>query len=145
MAYRALAVDTGGTVLDWHGSIVDALASVVPWQTIALDRHGFANEWRRRTMKIIVGQVRPAFHMDDVHLRALDETIGHFKLPVLEDAQRTALWRTWHRLRAWPDGTTLAIAGSDAVGDGRRWKRVRDPDGRLGWVPADFVVPIAVP
>ena len=103
MAYRALAVDTGGTVLDWHGSIVDALASVVPWQTIALDRHGFANEWRRRTMKIIVGQVRPAFHMDDVHLRALDETIGHFKLPVLEDAQRTALWRTWHRLRAWPD------------------------------------------
>jgi len=49
------------------------------------------------------------------------------------------------RLRAWPDGTMLDIAGGDAVGDGRRWKRVRDPDGRLGWVPADFVVAIAVP
>jgi 2-haloacid dehalogenase len=28
MRYQAIAFDTGGTVLDWHGSIVDELASV---------------------------------------------------------------------------------------------------------------------
>ncbi len=103
MVYRAIAFDTGGTVLDWHGLIVDELAAFAPWQGLAFDRHEFVNEWRRRTMKGIVGQVRPAFDMDDVHLSALDESIAHFKLPPPDAAQRTQLWRAWHRLRAWPD------------------------------------------
>ncbi len=103
MPYLALAFDTGGTVLDWHGSIVDALAGVGPWQDLPLDRHEFVNEWRRRTMKGIVGQSCPAFHMDDVHLRTLGETIDHFKLPTLAHADHVKLWRAWHRLRAWPD------------------------------------------
>ena len=71
MVYRAIAFDTGGTVLNWHGLIVDELAAFAPWQGLAFDRHEFVNEWRRRTMKGIVGQVRPAFDMDDVHLSAL--------------------------------------------------------------------------
>jgi 2-haloacid dehalogenase len=102
-AVRAIAFDTGGTVLDWHGSIVDELASFASWQSVAFDRHEWVNEWRRRTMQGIVGQLRPAFDMDDVHLRALDESIVHFKLPSPDAAQRTHLWRAWHRLRAWPD------------------------------------------
>ncbi len=101
--YRALAFDTGGTVLDWHGSIVDELAAFAPWQALTFDRHEFVNEWRRRTMKGIVGQVQPGFDMDDVHLRALDETIAHFGLVLPDAEQRTQLWRAWHRLRAWPD------------------------------------------
>ncbi|MBT2324183.1 HAD-IA family hydrolase [Variovorax paradoxus] len=103
MRHRALAFDTGGTVLDWHGSIVDELGAVSTWQTLSFDRHEFVNEWRRRTMKGIVGQLRPDFHMDDVHLRTLAETIGHFGLPALDSTQLQALWRAWHRLRAWPD------------------------------------------
>jgi 2-haloacid dehalogenase len=95
--------DTGGTVLDWHGSIVDELGAVPAWREARFDRHEFVNEWRRRTMRGIVGQVRPAFHMDDVHLQTLDETIAHFGLPALAEAHRHALWRAWHRLRAWPD------------------------------------------
>jgi 2-haloacid dehalogenase len=103
MDIRAVAFDTGGTVLDWHGSIVDELASVLPWAAVKLDRHAFVNEWRRRTMKGIVGQVQPAFDMDDVHLGTLDETIAHFGLPSLDGSGRHRLWRSWHRLRAWPD------------------------------------------
>src|SRR5688500_9796415 len=100
MRYKAVAFDTGGTVLDWHGSIIDELAEVSSWQPLTFDRHGFVNEWRRRTMKGIVGQVRPDFDMDDVHLRTLDETIVHFSLPPLAEPQRRDLWRVWHRLRA---------------------------------------------
>ncbi|MEO7152397.1 MAG: HAD family hydrolase, partial [Burkholderiaceae bacterium] len=103
MRTQAVAFDTGGTVLDWHGSLVDELAAVAAWQGVAFDRHDFVNEWRRRTMKGIVGQVRPAFHMDDVHLEALDAVIEAYALPRLDAAARQGLWRAWHRLRAWPD------------------------------------------
>lgn len=103
MRYQAVAFDTGGTVLDWHGSIVDELAEVSRWQPLEFDRHAFANEWRHRTLKGIVGQVRPDFDMDDVHLRTLAETIAEFALPALSERQNRDLWRVWHRLRAWPD------------------------------------------
>ena len=110
MQLHAIAFDTGGTVLDWHGSLVDELAQVAAWQQLPLDRHAFVNSWRRRTMAGIVGQVQPGFHMDDVHLRALDETIAEFQLPALPDADRLHLWRGWHRLRAWPDFAAAALA-----------------------------------
>jgi 2-haloacid dehalogenase len=103
MRYSAIAFDTGGTVLDWHSSLVDELAQIGRWQDSAFDRHEFVNDWRRRTMKGIVGQVRPAFNMDDVHLSALDEAIKAFGLPSLAADERLHLWRGWHRLRAWPD------------------------------------------
>ena len=103
MHYSAIAFDTGGTVLDWHSSMVEELAQVGRWQDSPLDRHAFTNDWRRRTMKGIVGQARPAFNMDDVHLWALDETIEAFDLPRLAAEERLHLWRGWHRLRAWPD------------------------------------------
>lgn len=103
MRYDALAFDTGGTVLDWHGSLVDELARVPAWQGQPFDAHEFANAWRRRVMKGIVGQVRPAFNMDDVHLQALDDAVQSFGLPVLAEQSRLDLWRAWHRLHAWPD------------------------------------------
>ena len=103
MRYDTLAFDTGGTVLDWHGSLVDELARVPAWQGQPFDRHAFANAWRRSAMKGIVGQARPAFNMDDVHLRALDDTVQAFGLPSLAEQSRHDLWRAWHRLQAWPD------------------------------------------
>lgn len=103
MRYEAVAFDTGGTVLDWHSSLVDELAEVAAWRGNAFDLHEFANTWRRHTMKGIVGQVRPSFDMDDVHLAALDDTAREFSLPPLGEADRHHLWRAWHRLRAWPD------------------------------------------
>jgi len=103
MRYDAIAFDTGGTVLDWHGSLVDELARVPAWHGLPFDRHEFANAWRRGTMKGIVGQAQPAFNMDDVHLRVLDDTVKTFDLPALDEQSRHDLWRAWHRLRAWPD------------------------------------------
>jgi len=100
---KAILFDTGGTVLDWHGSIVGELAELAAWRELAFDRHAFVNEWRRRTMRGIVGQIRPGFHMDDVHRSTLHDTIAHFVLPPLGDAGHDALCGAWHRLRTWPD------------------------------------------
>ena len=103
MDIRALAFDTGGTVLDWHGGLVQAFTRVGARHGLNLDWHPVANDWRRRTMKGIVGQQQPAFHMDDVHRRVLDETLAQFKLNQFSEAERQELWRTWHQLDTWPD------------------------------------------
>ena len=103
MNYKVIAFDTGGTVLDWHGSLVAEVMKIELWNGIAFDRHEFVNTWRRQTMKGIVGQIKPSFHMDDVHWQALVDTVASFKLPSLNPEAMRGLWRGWHRLRAWPD------------------------------------------
>ena len=103
MNIKALAFDTGGTVLDWHGGLVKAMSAVGEAHRLAPDWHEVANDWRRRTMKGIVGQRQPAFHMDDVHRRTLDETLAHFGLQAFSDVERDQIWRTWHALDTWPD------------------------------------------
>jgi 2-haloacid dehalogenase len=100
---RAILFDTGGTVLDWHGSLVGEIRELGAEQIHGVDPGEFVNEWRRRSMRAIVGLVRPPFNMDDVHLRALDETTAHFGIPTLEESARKRLWQGWHRLRAWSD------------------------------------------
>lgn len=103
MDIKALTFDTGGTVLDWHAGLVGALVRIASPLRADLDWHEVANDWRRRAMMAIVGQVRPAFNMDDVHRRTLDETLAHFGLDALADDQRQVIWEAWHQLDTWPD------------------------------------------
>ena len=104
MDIRALTFDTGGTVLDWHGGLVAALRRIGAARDVhGIDWHLVANDWRRRAMRAIVGQEQPTFNLDDVHRQTLPETLAHFGLSVFTDADRDALWRTWHQLDAWPD------------------------------------------
>lgn len=102
MDIRAIAFDTGGTVLDWHRGLVQAFAGLAARRGLALDGPVLANEWRRRTMKGIVGQVRPTFHMDDVHREALDATLAQAGLDAVDAPDRQELLRRWHELDAWP-------------------------------------------
>ena len=115
MDIKAVAFDTGGTVLDWHGGVLRALQRICGAQGLQADWHAVANDWRRRTMKGIVGQMRPAFHMDDVHRSTLDETLARFGLQALSAAQRDELWRAWHELDAWPDFPAALAALREAV------------------------------
>ncbi len=103
MNIKALAFDTGGTVLDWHGGLVAALSGIGASHGLAPDWHAVVNDWRRRAMKGIVGQTQPAFNMDDVHRRTLDESLEHFGLQAFSPVERHQVWRTWHALDTWPD------------------------------------------
>ena len=100
---KALTFDTGGTILDWHGGISAALAGAGRRAGIEADWHEVTNEYRRRSLKAIVGQVNPTFNFDDVHRRVLDEVVEHFGLGAIAAAERDEVWRTWHKLDAWPD------------------------------------------
>ena len=103
MAVKALTLDTGGTILDWHGGISRAFAAAGATHGLTADWHEVTNEYRRRSLKGIVGQVHPEFNFDDVHRKVLDELIAHFRLEALTPEDRNAIWRTWYALDAWPD------------------------------------------
>lgn len=103
MEIKALTFDTGGTVLDWHGGISRALAAAGARRGLTADWAAVTNDYRRRSLQEITGQVRPAFNFDDVHRRVLDAVIVDHKLDSLTAEDRDGIWRTWHALDAWPD------------------------------------------
>ena len=80
---KALTFDTGGTggtILDWHGGISRAFAAAGLRRNLQADWHEITNEYRRRSLKAMVGQVNPGFNFDDVHRSVLDEVIEYYKL-----------------------------------------------------------------
>jgi 2-haloacid dehalogenase len=87
---KALCFDTGGTILDWHTGMRTALAAVGVRHGIERDWARLANEFRRRSLKLIVT------HGEQV---LADNGLGVFS----EQERRTLWWDTIHGLKCWPD------------------------------------------
>ena len=102
MHVKAVTFDTGGTILDWHGGTSAAFARVGARHNVQHDWHAVANDYRRLSMKGIVGQVQPDFNMDDAHRSALDDVLARHGLAHIGPAERDELFLAWHRLSAWP-------------------------------------------
>ena len=100
---KALAFDTGGTILDWHSGLVAALAEAGARRGVAADWHAVANQHRRRSLARMLGSVDPEFTIDDVHRSVLDEILPAHGLSALSADDRDAIGQQWHRLDAWPD------------------------------------------
>jgi hypothetical protein len=43
------------------------------------------------------------------------------------------------RIKVWKDGTAMADLGESATQDGKPWRKVRDPEGNVGWTAAEFL------
>jgi 2-haloacid dehalogenase len=100
---KILAFDTGGTILDWHGGIVAALAECGARHGVARDWHALANEYRRRSLQRMLGAVEPSFNIDDVHREVLDERLSEEGTNAFTAEDRRMIATCWHRLEAWPD------------------------------------------
>jgi 2-haloacid dehalogenase len=100
---KALTFDTGGTILDWHRGVSRAFADAGARRGVSADWPAITNEYRRRSLQAMVGQVNPSFNIDDVHRDMLDLVIGDHGLSALTADDREAIHRTWHGLDAWPD------------------------------------------
>jgi 2-haloacid dehalogenase len=100
---KVLAFDTGGTILDWHGGLVAALAECGARYGVERDWDTFANEYRRRSLTRMLGAVEPSFNIDDVHREVLDELLGEDRGIDFPHAERRAIGARWHQLDAWPD------------------------------------------
>src|SRR5215468_9605930 len=100
---KALTFDTGGTILDWHTGLCQAFARAGAQHGLSADWPEITNEYRRRSLKMMVSAVNPSFNIEDVHRRVLDEVIEEFELPALTAEDRERIWRKWHALDVWPD------------------------------------------
>lgn len=104
---KALCFDTGGTVLDWHTGIRNALAIIGSRHEIERDWAAVTNEFRQSSLKLIVnqGEHAPATKtFDDVHREALDQVLKNYDLEMFSDDERRSVWwNTIHDLRCWPD------------------------------------------
>jgi 2-haloacid dehalogenase len=100
---KALTFDTGGTILDWHTGLSQAFAQAGASHGLSPNWPEIANEYRRRSLKMMLSAVNPSFNIDEVHRRSLDEVIEKFELRALTANDRESIWRKWHALDAWPD------------------------------------------
>ncbi len=110
MKLKAIAFDTGGTILDWHSGIRDAFASIGSMYGVQRDWATIANQYRRLAMKGIVGQEQPAFNMDDVHFRVLEEVFKSNGLSMFSQEDRKNIAGTWHKLSSWGDFAPSLLA-----------------------------------
>ncbi len=100
---KVLAFDTGGTILDWHGGLVAALAECGTRRGVERDWHSFANEYRRRSLKRMLGAVEPGYNIDDVHRDVLAELLGGAAIDAFSQEDRRTVAQRWHELSTWPD------------------------------------------
>jgi 2-haloacid dehalogenase len=100
---KALTFDTGGTVLNWHSGLCQAFAQAGAQHSLSADWPEITNEYRRRSLKMMVSAINPSFNSEAVHSRILDEIIEQFNLTVLTAKDRESIWRKWHVLDTWPD------------------------------------------
>lgn len=103
LAIKALAFDTGGTVLDWHSGIRAALVETGNRHGVQRDWTSLANAYRRRALRLMTNQQSPGFNIDDVHRRVLDELVTEHDLDMFSGSERSAIAGRWHSLDAWPD------------------------------------------
>ena len=89
---KALCFDTGGTILDWHTGMRTALAAVGARHGIERDWARLANEFRRRSLKMIVNRIPP-------QCAAL--WLAEYAKPVV--GKHLAERATIHGLKCWPD------------------------------------------
>ena len=109
-AVRALVFDVFGTVVDWRSAIVRDGRALAAEQGVAIDWEAFADAWRAgyqpAMQRVRSGEV-PWTTIDRLHREILDSLLPRFGLSSLDERERDALNRVWHRLDPWPD----AVAG----------------------------------
>jgi 2-haloacid dehalogenase len=103
LGIEALAFDTGGTILDWHGGIAAVLAECGARRGVERDWHAFANDYRRRSLGRMLGAVDPGFNIDDVHRETLDDLLREAGIIAFSSEDCRAIAARWHELDAWPD------------------------------------------
>jgi 2-haloacid dehalogenase len=104
---KALCFDTGGTILDWHTGVRTALAAVGARHGVGCDWAKLANEFRRRSLKLILNHGEhglATMNFDDAHRDALDQVLADNGLAAFtKEERRTLWWDAIHSLKCWPD------------------------------------------
>ena len=103
---KALTFDVFGTVVDWRGSLVRELETLAREKGFEIDAGAFADAWRGAyapSMQRVRSGEMPWTKLDHLHRASLDQLLERFGIRGLDEADRDALNRAWHRLDPWPD------------------------------------------
>ena len=106
LAVRALVFDVFGTVVDWRSAIVRDGRALTAAKGLAVDWEAFADAWRagyQPAMQRVRGGEVGWTTIDRLHREILDALLPRFGLSGLDERERDALNRVWHRLDPWPD------------------------------------------
>ena len=99
---KVLAFDVFGTVVDWHGSLVNEIERL----KLDVDSSEFALAWRAgyapAMQRVGSGELEWTL-LDDLHRMMLDELLLQFGVTSLSENQKQHLNKAWHRLDPWPD------------------------------------------
>jgi len=113
-AVKALVFDVFGTVVDWRSGVIRDGEALGAAKGIAVDWPAFADAWRAgyqpAMQRVRSGEIAAAT-VDQLHRAILDSLLPRFGLEALDERERAALNRVWHRLDPWPD----AVAGLDRL------------------------------
>ena len=107
---QALVFDVFGTVVDWRGTIIREGAALSQRLGLQADWPALADAWRagyQPAMRRVAAGELPWTRLDELHRLILEPLLPRFGLEALDQAERDALNRVWHRLDPWPD----AVAG----------------------------------
>ncbi len=103
---KALVFDVFGTVVDWRASIIREGELLGAAKGLRVDWPAFADAWRAgyqpAMQRARSGEIAWT-NVDGLHRVILEELIARFGLSALDEAERDALNREWHRLEPWPD------------------------------------------
>ncbi len=104
---KALAFDTGGTILDWHSGFRDAFAAAGKAHGLKRDWALIANQIRRNSLgkMINLGEHElAAYNIDGAHRSTLEELIQEHELGDFSDADRHRIaYEAPHEFTCWPD------------------------------------------
>lgn len=103
---RALTFDVFGTTMDWRQSMARELEAVGKAKGVSGDWKKFVDSWRGgygpAMNRVRSGEI-PWTNLDTLHRMILEELLPQYGLDVLDEAERAALNRAWHRLDPMPD------------------------------------------
>lgn len=104
---KALTFDTGGTILDWHTGVSDALKEIGNTHGLSLNWPEIANDFRKRSLGAMVnhGADQAATkNFDDIHRETMDVIAElHGLQSFTTEDRRRVWWDTMHNLQCWPD------------------------------------------
>lgn len=103
---KALVFDVFGTVVDWRTSVAAEVEALARKKQVTVDGAAFADAWRAEygpsMNRVRLGEL-PWTNLDRLHRMSLDRLLPKFGLTMLDEAEKAALNKAWHRLRPWPD------------------------------------------
>ncbi len=104
---KVVVFDTFGTVVDWHGAVVEEGEALGRKYGFSIDWHKFANIWREegyiKAMNETAAGLRPYEKVDVIHWKKLTEMVEEYGITQISKADLEEFNRVWHRMKAWPD------------------------------------------